>query len=137
MTDTPSSGGNAQIIRTLYQDFARADVAAVLARFAPDIEWTEAEGFPYAGTYHGGEAIVRGVFARLATEWDGYRVAPTEFIDGGDQVVVLGEYTGAYRQTGRSFRAPFAHVWTLAGGRVTRYRQFTDTALVQRALAPA
>ena len=44
----------------------------MLGALAPDIRWTEAEGFPYGGTYVGPDAILQGVFMRLGTEWDGY-----------------------------------------------------------------
>lgn len=125
----------ADLIQGLYSAFARGDVAGVLASFAPDIEWTEAEGFPYAGTYKGGEAILGGVFMRLATEWDGFAAVPAEHIAQGETVVTLGEYSGTYKATGKSFRAPFVHVWRLRDGKIHRFRQHTDTVLVQRALS--
>ena len=48
------------------------------------------------------------------------------------EMVPAGE--GKYNVTGRSFSAPFAHVWNLRNGKVQRFRQDTDTAVVQRAL---
>ncbi len=43
--------GHSDTIANLYAAFARGDVPTVLAAFAPNISWTEAEGFPYGGTY--------------------------------------------------------------------------------------
>ena len=44
----------------------------------------------------------------------------------GERVVVIGEYRGS--PVGREdFTADFAHVWRLAGGRLTELRQITDT----------
>lgn len=125
---------NLETIRGLYEAFDRDDAPAVLAVFAPDIAWTEAEGFPYAGTYTGAEAIVSGVFMRLATEWDGFEAVAREFVAQGDTVVALGEYSGTYKRTGKRFTAPFAHVWKLKDGKVVRFHQHTDTAVVARAL---
>lgn len=65
----------------------RRDVPAVLAVLSPDISWTEAEGFPYGGTYVGHDAILQNVFARLGDEWDGYAAVPHEFIASADTVV--------------------------------------------------
>jgi ketosteroid isomerase-like protein len=31
------------------------------------------------------------------------------------------------KPTGKSIRAQFAHIWTLADGKVTRWRQYVDT----------
>ena len=126
--------GHSDAITDLYAAFARGDVPTVLAALAPDISWTEAEGFPYGGTYVGHEAVLQNVFAKLGSEWDGYAAVPNELIANADTVVALGEYSGTYKATGKSFRAPFVHVWKFSGDRVISFRQHTDTAVVQRAL---
>lgn len=126
--------GNTEKIKALYAGFTAGDLPAILADMAPDIAWTEAEGYPYAGTFHGPQAILDGVFVRLATEWDGYTAVPDRYVSEGDEVVALGHYSGTYKATGRSFRAPFVHAWTLRDGRIARFVQYVDTVLVQRAL---
>lgn len=126
--------GNSETIRTLYAAFARGDVPAVLAGLAADVKWTEAEGFPYGGTYTGPDAVLQNVFMRLGAEWDGFTVVPHELVAEGETVVALGEYSGTYKATGKRFSAPFAHVWKLRGGKAVSFQQYTDTAVVQRAL---
>ena len=67
-------GANLDLIRATYEGSSSEENGRnLLAALAPDATWTEAEGFPYAGTYVGAEAIISGVFRRLATEWTGYR----------------------------------------------------------------
>jgi ketosteroid isomerase-like protein len=127
---------NLEAVRSLYEAFGRGDIQAVLALLSPDIEWTEAEGFPYGGTHTGPDAVLEGVFMRPGTEWEGFAAVPDEFIDGGDTGVVLGKYSGTYKATGKSFRANFAHVWKVRDGKAVRFVQYTDTLLVQRALQP-
>jgi ketosteroid isomerase-like protein len=127
-------GQNVDSLRALYDAFAVGDVPAVLAAFDADIEWTDDEGFPYGGTYRGPDAILQGIFMRLGTEWDGYSAVPSDFVDGGEKVVALGMYSGTYKATGKSFRAPFAHLWEFRNGKAVRFEQFTDTVLVQEAL---
>jgi len=125
---------NIDSIKQVYQAFAKGDVPTVLGALSPEIDWTEAEGFPYAGTYHGPRAVLEGVFMRLGSEWNGFAAIPDEFIDGGDTVVVLGKYSGTYKKTGKSFQANFAHVWKLQDGKAIRFIQYVDTLLVHRAL---
>ena len=125
---------NLNAVKAVYDGFAKGDIPAVLELLSREIEWTEAEGFPYGGTYHGTRAVLEGVFMRLGSEWDGYAAVPEEFIDGGDTVVVLGEYSGKYKKTGKSFRAKFAHVWRVQDGKAIRFTQYTDTLLADRAL---
>ena len=126
--------GHADTIANLYAAFARGDVPAVLAALAPNVSWTDAEGFPYGGTYVGPDAVLQNVFVKLGSEWNGYAAVPHEFVASADTVVALGEYSGTYKATGKSFRAPFAHVWKFSGDLIASFRQHTDTAVVQRAL---
>ena len=125
---------NSEVIRELYTAFAKGDVPGVLGALAKDIHWTEAEGFPYGGTYVGPDAVLTNVFAKLGSEWDGFSAVPHAFVAEGDMVVALGEYGGTYTATGKRFSAPFAHVWTLRDGKVVRFQQYTDTALAQAAV---
>ena len=125
---------NVDAVRGVYEAFARGDIQRVLDFLSPDVEWTEAEGFPYGGTYTGPEAVLSGVFMRLGTEWDGFSAVPREYVDGGDAVVALGTYGGTYKATGKGLRAEFAHVWKIREGKAVRFTQYVDTLLVQRAL---
>jgi len=125
---------NTEVIRGLYVAFASGDVPGVLGALDKDIRWTEAEGFPYGGTYVGPDAVLTNVFAKLGSEWDGFSAVPHSFVSEGDTVVALGEYGGHYKATGKRFSAPFAHVWTLRDGKIVRFQQYTDTALAQTAV---
>lgn len=125
---------NLDKIKTVYEAFAKGDIPSVLEVLSADIEWTEAEGFPYGGTYHGPRGVLEGVFMRLGSEWEGFAAVPHEFIDGGDTIVALGKYSGVYKATNKSFQADFAHVWKLREGRAVRFLQYVDTLLVHRAV---
>jgi ketosteroid isomerase-like protein len=127
------------LIRAIYDAFAAGDVAGVLGRMSQDIEWNEAENFPYAdgNPYVGPEAIATRVFARLASEWDGFAVATEEFLDAGDTVVVTGRYLGACKATGRSIRSQCVHIWRVSQRRATSFQQYTDTLQAARAIGAA
>lgn len=125
---------NLESVRGLYAAFAKGDVPSVLGFLDANIAWTEAEGFPYGGTYNGPDAVLAGVFMRLGGEWDGFAAVPDEFIDAGDTVVALGKYSGTYKATGKTFKANFAHVWKIQEGKAVRFVQYVDTLLVQRAI---
>ena len=125
---------NVETIKNLYQSFAQGDIPGVLGAFAADIEWTEAEGFPYGGTYIGANAILENVFMKLGGEWEGFSAVPHEFLDAGGNVVALGTYGGKYRKTGKSMSVPFAHVWTLSDSKIVKFVQYTDTLKVSEVL---
>lgn len=127
--------GNLQIITDHYAASQRKDLPAMLACLADDVQWTEMAGFPCAGTHVGAEQVVQKVFAVLGAEWEGFDFRLERLVDGGDTIVGIGEYSGTYRKTGKRMRARVTHVWQLAGGKVRRFEQFTDTLLVARAMA--
>ena len=124
---------NLETVQGFYAGARAGDPAMITSVMAPQLSWQQTPGFPHAATYHTPDEVLTGVFATLAKEWDGFKGVPEEFIDGGDQVVVLGTYSGTSKATGRSFEAPFAHVFTVDGEAIVQMRQYTDTALVHAA----
>ena len=125
---------NAELISGLYAAFAKGDVPTVLGSFAEDIEWNEAEGSIYGGKYIGPNAVLENILMKFATEWDGFTVVPHKFVADGDTVVGLGIYSGKFLGTGNSVSVPFAHVWTMINGKVARFDQFVDTAVMAKSL---
>ena len=129
-------GANLDLIRATYEGSSEENGRNLLAALAPDAEWTEAEGFPYAGTYVGPEAILAGVFRRLGSEWIGYRADVQTYLEDGDRVAAFGVYSGVYRATGKSMHATFAHLYRVRDGKIASMTQYVDTLIVQRALTP-
>ena len=123
-------------IRNVYAAFARGDIPVVLSILAPNATWTEAEGFPYGGTYIGPDAVLQNVFMKIGAEWDAYTATCNELVGSDDTVIALGEYSGTYKATGKSFKAPMVHVWKFSGDKVISFIQHTDTVLVLRAVLP-
>ena len=129
--------GHADIVRRSYASFARGDLDGVLADMHEDIVWEQAQGLPHGGMYHGLEAVRAAVFDPLDRDWwVEFSAVPAEILESGDQVVVLGRYSGIAKETGKPLDVPFVHVWTLAEGRAVRFRQFLDTAGWVEALSP-
>ena len=122
------------IVRSTYEGASEENGKHLLAALAPDAKWTEAAGFPYAGTYTGPDEILAGVFHRLATEWTDYRAAVHTYLADGDRVAAFGVYTGIYRKTGKAMRATFAHLYQLKSGKIVSMEQYVDSATVQGAM---
>jgi uncharacterized protein len=125
---------NLELVRRTYEGSSEENGRNLLAALSSDVEWIEAEGFPYAGTYVGVEALMAGVFQRLATEWIGYRADVHTYLADGDRVAAFGVYSGTYKATGKSMTAAFAHLYEVKDGRIVRMMQYVDTAMVQKAL---
>lgn len=126
---------NLEIIKSTYEGKTSEENGNNLqAHLATDAEWTEAAGFPYAGTYIGFEEISKNVFYRLATEWMDYKFLPEDYIVADSKVAVIGTYSGTYKITSKSFVARVVHVWNLEGGKIVRFEQFVDSKTVVDAM---
>lgn len=121
-------------LEAFYRSVAGADVPAMLELLDENVAWTEAAGFPYAGTYHGRQEILEGVFTRVAADWDTFDTEPEQLVADGDDVVAVGTYRGTCTATGRSFSARFAHAVTVKDGRIVRFEQVVDTARINEAM---
>jgi len=117
-----------ELVRDVYEAFARGDVPAVLGAMAADMEWHEAEGMPYGGVYHGGEAVAQNVFGPITQDVMDFAVTAEEFIASGDAVAAVVRYTGTGKATGKKLDLPVVHVWKVRNGKVEQFRQFIDTA---------
>ena len=122
-------------VRLFYAALGRGDVPGVLALLDANVEWTEAERFPYySGTWHGPQAVLDNLLKRLAQDWEPFSARAHEFIAEGRRVVTLGVYEGTYKHSGKSMTAPFAHAWTVQDGKLASFRMYTDTAKVLEAM---
>src|SRR5690348_18376645 len=96
---------NLDLIRRTYEGSSEENGRNLMAVLHPDVVWTEAEGFPYAGTYVGIEALMAGVFSRLAGEWTDYRAEVHTYLADGDRVAAFGVYRSEERRVGKECRS--------------------------------
>ena len=125
---------NLEIIQELYRAFREKDYDAFLRICTPDLEWIQNEGFPRGATYRGAKAVVQGGFKAFDENWESWSFNIEQYLDAGETVIVIGSYVGRNRSTGKSFCSPAAHVYDLCDGKVSRFRQFTDTKVIWDAM---
>lgn len=128
-------GANLNLVRATYEGSSEENRRNLAAALAPDATWTEADGFPYAGTYTGIDAIITGVFHRLGTEWIGYNAKVHTFMEDGNRVAAFGVYSGTYKATGKSMSASFAHLYEVRDGKIVSMVQYVDSHKVMQALS--
>ena len=125
---------NVELIKELYRAFREKDYTAFKRICSLDIEWIQNEGFPNGATWHGANEVIEGVFEAFDEDWESWKFEIEEYLDAGKSVVVIGAYSGVHRETKKSFRSAAAHVYDIAEGKVSRFRQFTDTKLIRDAM---
>ncbi len=127
---------NITLTKSLYEAFGRGDMPTFLAAMDPKIEWLEpgGPGYPYPGVHRGVQAVGGEVFAQVPVYYEEFSVTPHDFVDAGDRVLVLGDFYGKSKATGKTFNVPFIHAFTFHDGKCTRYQNYTDTGTVAAAL---
>ncbi|MDQ6616578.1 MAG: nuclear transport factor 2 family protein, partial [Actinomycetota bacterium] len=90
------SAENVAVVRSVYENFAKGDIPAVMAVLAPHIEWVESpqDFLPHRGTHGSPEEVAGTVFAMVMETFDEFALTPEHFHDAGDVVVVEGRAAG-------------------------------------------
>ena len=129
---------NIELVRQAYAAFGKGDVPGLLRLFAGDVVWhfPECADIPWAGTFRGHEGVTQflGILSQTA---DMEAFEPRVFVARSDQVVVLGHERMRAKSANRSYESHWAHSFTLGGGKIAEFREYTDTAAIVGALRGA
>lgn len=129
-----SAEQNTRLVRDFYERFRNGEMAPLFSALAPDIEWhvPPMQSVPFSGTWRGHDGVMQ--FMRtLGESQDVIEFSPEEFVAQDDEVIVLGRFRMRVKSTGRVSESAFAQVWTVDAGKITRFREYVDTAAVSRA----
>jgi len=122
---------NLEIVQAGYEKFGSGDIEGLLALFTDDIDWSvpHIENAPFTGNRLGLEEVAE--FFKGLTEAEEFSYfEPTEFIEQGNRVVVLGRVKATVRATGRTYESDWVHLFTVHDGKITNFREFFDTEAV-------
>jgi hypothetical protein len=121
-----------EVVRDVYDAYLRKDLPAIFALLDPNAQIHQSELLPWGGTYRGHEEI-RSFFTKLTEHIDSH-VDVDQLFEAGDRVVAVGRSSGRARTSGAEFDVAAVHIWTLRGGKVSRFEAYIDTPGMLRAL---
>ncbi|OEY73274.1 ketosteroid isomerase [Salegentibacter salarius] len=133
-----STNHNKGINDGLYKSFGEGDIPSVLEAMDEEIIWNEAEGNAYAdgNPYIGPEAVLKGVFERVGAEHEYFKLEDIELHEmSNNQVLVTLRYDAKVKETGKTYNAQVAHLWTLKDGKVSAFQQYVDTKKLNDAMS--
>lgn len=126
---------NLEIVQSTYEGKTSEANGKNLQKYlSSDVQWREADGFPYAGTYQGFNEITLNVFAKLANQWDDYKFTVENYVAQNNTVIAYGTYSGTYNETEKSFNARAAHIWKLKDKKIINFEQIVDSKIVNDAM---
>ena len=124
------SNGNIAVVQSLYAAFGRGDIASLVGAMAADVTWEvvgRTKDYPLLGLRKGHDGV-REFFRLIGELQEVVAFAPRDFHASGDLVFVLGSEGWKLPKTGKPVDTEWVHVFTIKGGKVTAFREFTDTA---------
>jgi hypothetical protein len=116
-------------VKAIYESFGKGDIAAIMARLDPEVEWEYDWGSPPLKWYtpRRGRDQVPGFFESLA-DFEFIRFEPIAFLGGDGMVAVPIRLELVVKKNGKRIRDLEAHLWTFgANGLVTRFRHLLDS----------
>jgi uncharacterized protein len=113
------SGANVELVRAIYERFRAGDVEGALALQDPEVEVYDRPEAPDPQVYRGHQGVLRSLGVSRAA-FEGLDLVPEEFLDAGDQVVVVFRFQGTGRESGIPVDERLAHLWTIRDGRAVR-----------------
>lgn len=126
---------NVQVVKSGYAAFDRRDIPGLVALLSEDVEWhTPGAGSPIAGTYRGRHGVTE-FFQKLDREFEVLEFHPREFIAEGDRVLVVGSERMKSKSTNRVADLDWIMAFTVRNGKVTNFREYTDTQAIATACA--
>jgi ketosteroid isomerase-like protein len=112
-------------LRAGYEAFNRSDWDAVLQAAPPDFELETADRVISPGIYRG-RVEARRFFEDLFEPFDEVAVVPEQFLENGDQIVVLVRVRSRPAGSSAVIENRIAHLWTVRGGAIVRMQIFPE-----------
>jgi ketosteroid isomerase-like protein len=114
------------VVEELYRCFRQQDVERFKQLCSPSIIWQQNSGFPGEGTHQGPTAVLNKVYKAFNIEWKRWSFVIERMLDAGDDIVVLGYFSGIKRDNGERFKLAASHIYSFRDGKVIKFQQFTD-----------
>ncbi len=114
------------VVEELYRCFRQQDVESFKQLCSPSIIWQQNSGFPGEGTHQGPTAVLSKVYKAFNLEWKRWSFVIERVLDAGDDIVVLGYFSGSKRDNNERFKLAASHIYSFRNGKVIKFQQFTD-----------
>lgn len=93
--------------------------------FHQDFTVVEADGLPYAGTYHGADGFLR-LIGKVTTQWTNMELETLHIIGAPDDETFAIEMAmkGVSSTSGKAFSTSVCEVWTIKNGKIFSIRPY-------------
>ena len=108
---------NVEVVRRIYAAWEREESARDFIH--PDVEYVNPSYAVEPGTRRG-----RKSFAIVRDTYEDFELQVERFVDAGEDVVVLAQYSATGPASGARMTGEHGYVWTIEDGQATRFQWF-------------
>ena len=110
---------NVEVVRSFTDAYLRGDHAGAVSHLAPDVVYEVEQELPLRRPDE-----LLAMWQRWEADWERIELIPEEYIDAGDQVVLVVRYSGRARASGIELEDRLFEVHTVRDGKIARKRDF-------------
>jgi uncharacterized protein len=119
-------------VQQLVEAWNRDDLDGILTLFDPECEVIFRPEVPEPGPFHGHAELRQWAEGFLAA-WEFHRAESVEVKDAGDSVFAALRLVGRGAGSGIEMDETDAHVFTIKGGRIARWQNFSEHSAALKA----
>jgi ketosteroid isomerase-like protein len=128
------SEGNVEVVERLMGAVNRRDIDTFAEVTTQDFEWFPVFAARVEGDVYRGREGIEAFLAEVDETWEEFLPVPEEYRDLGDRVLALGRLQTKGRGSGVPVDSPWAGIYDLRGGEVSRIRTYLDHGEALRAV---
>jgi ketosteroid isomerase-like protein len=128
-TEKVAELNNVRVVKATYDAFLQGDVEALLAAMDDDIDWhiVGPASIPFAGQRRG-KSEVRLALQKAYATVKNQQPEVHDVIAQGDTITVIGHERGQCTANDNNYHSFWVHVFTINEGKISRFREYLDTA---------
>ncbi len=118
-----------EAVQRVYEAYGRADMEAVLAEVADDVDWAAeaaSTSVPWFGSHRGKGEVAR-FFKEIGSNIEVTEFTPLSFASNETDVVATVRWAYTVNATGKSAAMLMQHWWRFADGKIVFFRGSEDT----------
>ena len=128
-------GENLELVREALDAFLRGEIGRALELAHPDIECLRAPPLPDPQTYHGVDGVGQ-MYADWTADFDEFEMAPLDFTEIDDQILVEVIQRGRGKASGVTVEGRFWLLYAIAAGRISRMDAYLTREQALEAASP-
>jgi uncharacterized protein len=114
---------NVEIVRRIYVAMEETGSFEASGLLHADVEWVNPDSAVEPGTRKGSSAF-EAAWSSIKDSFETVEFAPRDFLDAGDDVVLITIMRARGHGSGADVEHPQGHVWTVKNGKAVRLRWF-------------